>query len=361
MTLYGLDIIISKDGRRFVNEINGIQSGMQGFQNIYGDNRVKEKVVDMLQAKYGELSVNDGTFRITKFKREHSFKYALQSILFKTPILKRILLLRNLTLFSKKAEIEWLSNEVTNPKPIKFPFDFYEGQDSTVINIYNEKLSHPTVNPFVAEAISRNKFLQYLLLANSTISDTLIKSSLVGLGAANQQELEKMLLKNDTFVVKPILGSCGRGIKFLTKEEVEQKYMNSRGPIDSVNPLEPVLALIGKKSKIKYIEDLISEENYSFEPGVSIIQPFIDSKHRGAYSVIRAILCNGKFVDAYKRMSSDKRVNLSQNARASSFEYDGDFTSFCEKTVKVFENKSKEYFVNDYKRKLYGMYIKNRV
>ena len=51
MSLYGLDIIIAEDGKRFLSEINGIMSGMSGFQQVYGDNRVKEKVFEMLQAK----------------------------------------------------------------------------------------------------------------------------------------------------------------------------------------------------------------------------------------------------------------------------------------------------------------------
>ena len=134
---------------------------------------------------------------------------------------------------------------------------------------------------------------------------------------------------------------------------------NSRGPIDYINPLDAFLS-VKKSSKIKYIEDLVEQNDYSFELGISIIQPFIDSKQKGVYSAIRAIVCNGKFVDAYQRISSNQKVNLSQDATAISFDYEGDFVRFCEKTVKVFEEKSNEHPMDSYKKTLYQKYMNER-
>lgn len=364
MSLYGLDVIITKDGGRFLNEINGILSGMNGFRQVYGDDRVEERVFDMLQNEYGTLTINDGTYRRNQFRKEHPLKFAMGYVLLRTPLIKRFFFLLNSTLSSKKAETDWLTDRIASPKPIELPFDSYDGQESTVINAWNEELPHSTVNPVVAESISRNKFLQYLLLDNSEISETIPKSSLVGLGATNEDELGEMVSNYDHFVVKPILGSCGRGIRFLTKDEVDKKYIHSRGPLDYIGPLESLLAMDGKSPRIKYIEDLIEQGDFSFEPGVSIIQPFIDSKQvdegRETYSVVRAIVCNGKFVDAYQRTNSNPRVNLSQGAIAASFNYDDDFVGFCEKAIEVFEGRAKEYSPDSYKKILYQRYIDER-
>ena len=368
MSMYGLDIIINRDGKRFLNEINGILSGMRGFREIYGDNRVEEKVYDMLQTKYGNLTVNDGTYGINQFKKEHPFIHPLCHFIIKTTILRRISSFLNSdldsTISSKKAETDWLTDRADNSNEVEFPFESYDGQESTVINHINEELPHPMVNPIVAEDISGNKFLQYLLLNNSEIAETQIKSSLVGLGATNEEELKKLVANYDTFVVKPVLGYCGKGIKFLSQEEVVEKYKNSRGPVDYVSPLRSILTIDRKLFRIKYIEDLIEEGDFSFESGVSIIQPFIDSKkgnYEGStYSVIRAIVCNGKFVDAYQRVSSNPRVNLSQDATPVSFDYDDEFARFCEKTIEVFESRAGEYDFDSYKKILYQKYIDAR-
>lgn len=364
MSLYGLDVLTTKEGRRYVNEINGILSGMRGFQQVYGDNRVEEKVFEMMQTEYGNLTVNDGTYRRNQFKKEHPIVYTLARALSRTPLARIMFHSRNSTLSSEKAETDWMDDEVSNPKQRQLSFDSYDGQESTVINILNEELPHPTVNPVVAEAISRNKFLQYLLLVDSEISGTVIQSSLLGLGATNEDELDGMVSHHDSFVVKPVLGSCGRGVKFLDKDEVVEKYRYSRGPINYVSLMESLSTMKSKSPRIKYIEDLIEEGDFSFEYGVSIIQPFVDSREvdegEENYSSIRAIVCNGKFVDAYKRTSPNPRVNLSQGAKAIPFDYDDDFVHFCEKTVEVFEGGAGEYPLDSYKKMLYQRYIDSR-
>ena len=49
MSLYGLDVIVTENDGRFLNEINGVLSGMRGFQQVYGDSRVEEKVFENLR------------------------------------------------------------------------------------------------------------------------------------------------------------------------------------------------------------------------------------------------------------------------------------------------------------------------
>ena len=226
------------------------------------------------------------------------------------------------------------------------------------------------VNPLVAEALTRNKFLQYFALKNSEIKDTLVPSSLVGLGATDEKDLHKLISSHDSFVVKPILGSCGKGVKFLSKEEIETKYSNSRGPLNDITSIESLLMLNKKKLITVYFEDLIDANNFSFEGGVSIIQPFIDSidsidsgnGYNGEenYSVIRAIVCNGKFIDAYKRVSKNQKVNLSQDAKAVAYDYSTEFSKYCENIVDVFEMKSSEYNFRSYQKTLYSDYTNER-
>ena len=363
MSLYGLDIIVCPKGHRYVNEINGVLSGMRGFIQVYGDNRVQERVFNMLQTKYGKLTLNDGSYSMNKFRRENPIKSTLFNLTLKIKFLRNFLF-RPIVLSSKKAEIDWINDKTDNPNLYEYPFETYNGQESTVINSLNEELPHDLINSYVAEEITRNKFLQYRLLKNSEVNKNIIPSSLVGLGATNEVELSELISDYDNFVVKPILGSCGKGIQIITKKEIEKRYKYSRGPLDHVSIYESILAMEGKAPKIKYLEDMINKEDFSFELGVSIVQPFIDSRKtlddKRNYSVVRAIVCNGNFVDAYLRISKNPRVNLSRDAKPIHFNYDSNFINFCEKVIKIFEERSQNYSSSSFRKILYNDYLEER-
>ena len=96
-----------------------------------------------------------------------------------------------------------------------FPFEPYTGQESGVLNLDNEELLHPLVNPYLTEAIANNKFYTYQVLKDSAIKDMIPKSTLLGLGFTHEQELEEILQTASQFVIKPILGSQGRGIEII--------------------------------------------------------------------------------------------------------------------------------------------------
>jgi glutathione synthase/RimK-type ligase-like ATP-grasp enzyme len=363
MSLYGLDIITNNENnKRLLNEINGIRSGMRGFQKIYGDDRVKRRVLSMLEKEYGKITINDGTFKLNQFKKKHPLRYLLRCILFQIPSIKRTYCNHNPTLLSEKAETDWISEKIKNSKMMELPFEIYNGQESYVMNLLNEVLPHPTINSFVAEEIACNKFLQYLLLKDSEIKDVIIKSSIVGLGATDEKELEQMVTEYDQFVIKPVMGYCGLGIRFLDKNEVMEKYENSRGPIEDVEDFSKIISMTQKKQvQAEYIEDLITNDDFSFEPGISIIQPFIDSRRNDEnYSVVRVIVCNGKFIDAYQKVSANPKVNLSHDATPIEFDYDQEFIDYCENIVNVFEEEANKYSVEDCKRLLYQKYINSR-
>jgi len=361
MSLYGLDIIESQDGQRYLLEMNGINSGMNGFEQIYGDNRAWIKVFHMLEKKYGKnLTLNDGTFSRNNYKKKHPVKFAWNNVMYRVPVLNRVLYPIYPVLLSNKAEIGWLNEKAPDyGHPIPFNgFERYVGQESTVINSVNQRLSHPTVNDFVAEEIVRNKLLNYILLEDSKISESQVPSSFVGMGITHEAELERLIATYKNFVIKPILGSQGRGVKFLSADEVGERYRNSSGSFKE-NPNISLFDHSAKKWNFSCLEEMICANDFTFEYGISVIQPFIDSRKNidDEYSSIRAIVCNNKFVDAYKRVSRNPRVNLSQDAKAVSFNYDLNFAKFCQDIVKTFERKVREQDPDSFRETIYKNYL----
>lgn len=359
MSLYGLDIIIDKNGQYHLIEINGICSGMGGFEKVYGDNRVKERVLQMLEEKYGKLTLNDGTYCRKRLKKEQMFRFLLWEVLKHIPgVLKKIHDPLN-SLKSEKAHVDWINEDVKSGKDVEFPYEIYVGQESAVVNVYNEVLQHPLVNPFVAEEMTRNKFLSYMLLKDSGIKENIPKSALVGLGATDEACLEELLEKHDSFIMKPLLGRGGKGVVLLVKKEVEAWYRNSRGPVHKISPYRADYALLNKELNHEYFEDLVDVGYFRFEPGLALIQPFIESNSGNGYSSIRAIVCNGKFVDAYRRVAPIYKVNLCQGATAIFFHQDG-FGEFCENVVSIFEKECLKYSPETFRKEIYLQYINER-
>ncbi len=362
MTLYGLDIIVDKEGQRHILEINGVNSGMNGFKEIYGDNRVEEKVFDMLQEKYGKISINFGGYKARRFKKRHPILSNIMddiiAIGIKTPGYRKLLALmfENQVVKSDKAHIDWIKETNKSSRKIenKIRFELYNGQESTVFNASNERVPHKTVNPYVNQELTNNKFLQYWLLKDTELKDNLPRSTLVGLGITDENELYQILESAEKFILKPVLGYCGKGVKLLDKDEAKG-FRFTRGPLKDPSILQIV------HGTAPYIEDLIHKGNFQFEPGISIIQPFIDSqmKNKGVYGVVRAIVCNGEFVDSYLRASTDFRVNFTRDAKAFKFKGDG-FDEFCENTISIFEEKCSELNEHNFKQELYRQFIVNR-
>jgi len=361
MSLYGLDVIVSNDGKYYLNEINGVKSGMKGFSILYGDDRVYQKVFQMLSEKYGLVTVNNGTYSFNKFKKEHPIRFKIAELISKISWLRDRFFRPNPILAYKKSESSWINEVPSSVSYVTFPFDVYDGQESTVLNVVNEVLPHPLVNSFIAESVSENKFLQYQLLYESSLSSLIVPSSLVGLGATDEKWISEKVKEYPEFVVKPILGSCGKGVRFMTSKEVYSKYGYSRGPLEDHVLLH---CLFGNNKVVTssdvYLDDLVKYNNFSFEEGVSIIQPFINSNVDGVHSVIRAIVCNGTFVDAYKRESSNKKVNLSADAVPRFFDYDSDFSKLCEHIVFVYEELIEKLSIDSFKEELYTKYLDKR-
>jgi len=341
MSLYGLDILVGKEKNHLI-EINGVCSGMRGFVEVYGDNRVQEKVASMLENEYGKITMTDGSY-----SEKNWVSRKLNQI--RSNFKPRIV--------SEKAHTDWQFEKVASKRTIfDYPFEIYNGQESTILNLVNIRTKHPSVNPYITEEITRNKFLQYLLLKDSDISHLLPQSTLVGLGATDRKDLSELLETAESFIVKPIMGSVGRGVQKLTKEEAED-FRYESGAVRNPSFMESLVALGTDISMIEYIEDFIDNEDFSFEYSVSILQPFIEPRG-DEYGVVRAIVCNGEFVDAYERVDSDFRVNLSRGAEAVPFEKDG-FSEVCEHIVNVFETEC-DIYSDNFRKELYTAYIEKR-
>jgi glutathione synthase/RimK-type ligase-like ATP-grasp enzyme len=375
MTLYGLDFVKARDGRHFLIEINGINSGMEGFKKIYGDDRVRLNVVEMLYKAHPVLSYNSGKYSEQKWQEQHPKTAKIKSFLDKHERIKKPLenasekladFIERAWAQSELAEKEFItqSKQEKNATEDRWPKQYcipeYTGQESTVINLYNEILPHPLVNPYVNEELTNNKFFQYTLLNNTPIQRHLPPTTLVGLGVTDESAIRQMTQEYDMFVVKPMAGSLGLGVKFMSSEEIKEKYIGSSGAVSKDYNKLRLDAVIDRKSPVM-IEDLVKMEKFGFEYYISVIQPFINSKtsKNGKYKSIRAIVCNGKFVDAYSRVSSLKCVNIACGADAEPLEHDDNFRTLCEQTVRCFENATPQCEPKLAKPAMYSSYLKN--
>ena len=378
--LYGLDIIISREGGYFINEINGCCSGMAGFRQVYGDNRVEEEVFRRLSS-LGNVTVNDGTYEKEKerrYYRDHPvrafLKEAAAGLLrkiidlgakslsesekkeaFSRFLVRRILKAKGI--WSEKTDIDWMFDEVPNVKAVNPPFGKYLGQDSLVWNIVNDYLPHPTVNSYVEESIADNKFLQYLLLKDTDIRDHLPQTTLVGLGAGDRSALETLIEQHDMFVKKPVSARCGQGVRFLGRDGVAG-FIGLIGPVSEPTKLGATLRLLTGMMPL-YVEDFVERQDFDFEVSMHVVQPFIDSLGVSGpweYSTVRAIVCNGEFVDAYMRCSNNPRVNLSHDAKAIKFE-DRGLKELCERVVSVYNGECAKFAPYDFKSSLYSRWF----
>jgi len=359
MTLYGIDLVRDQQGKYHLLEINGVCSGMKGFEKIYGDDRVEQQAYRMLQQRYGEITVNDGSYARLQFKKEHPWQYAFFSFFFKFSLVQRLAAPKQSAILdSPEAFSDWLDEKVPllNVKTTskKLSFEPYIGQDSVVLNFFfNEELPHPLLNPYVTHEACNNKFFFHQLMKDSEAKEYILPSALIGLGFSHRPDLEEVLeAGRKNFVIKPIMGSLGRGLRFIPRKKAKE-YLSSRGP-----------AIFSGIADSTYIEDLVEKGDFEFEYGLALLQPFIDSRKtiegEEQYTCIRSIICNEKFVDAYMRASSKKKVNLSQGAKAYPCPNKEEVAMLSEKVISVFEDRCVGYDASIFNQELYQQYVEAR-
>lgn len=372
MTLFGIDLEQDQQGKWKLFEVNGVNSGMPGFQQIDGDNRVEKQVWAMLKEKYGNIALNTPEQSRIRFRRQHPFSVPFNNFLQRLGLRSKLGKERCLLSSSNKALGEWIE-EMNKAKHRFLPFPLYTGQKCTVFNSYNERLEHPTINPYIAEELMRNKLLQYIVLGPTSVFQNQIPTALVGLGSAKEQELENILASDydlngnlgdgcakSQFVLKPICGMQSLGQKILLREEVE-RFKDEEGPLWSMSLAEEYCRLWNKKAV--YLDHLVEQGDFSFEPYVGLIQPFVDTqrevKSKQYYCAVRAIVCNGQFIDAYRKYSKIPQVHFS-HAEFVERVQDEELPILCERIAYTLLDESRKFKEDNFRQDLYRSFFKER-
>lgn len=370
MGLYGLDFIFdSKKGKYQLLEIGGVNSGMGGFVDIYGDNRVEFSVIEHFRQKhdYKICSMYLSDYR-TIMNKKNPVRSRVASLMFDSKFNLRFLLKPSI-LSSDKAYADWIKEEtkmyacsddldsINNLKPRANLRPYRE--DHVVFNFFNFKIDNECINSWAEEEVASNKCLTYMLLKDSEISDLMLDSTFVGLGATNQNELSHMKARHNKLIIKPILGVQGNGFRLLKSGEVNN-YLKDDNKLRTSSFKNNLIRMLLDQNA-PTLEDYILQNDYSFEGGVAIVQPFINSgrkkKGKVIYSSIRAIVCDGKFVDAYSRESHKTKVNYSKGAKAKRINDLKGLDKLSEKVVRVFKSEVEKYDPESVKQDLYLKYF----
>ncbi len=403
-SLYGLDFLVDNERKYHLLELNGVTCGMRGFREVYGDRRVEEKVRDMIvEAVHGDIEVNDGSFAQQRWEKKHKIGLLLGSLLkkyFPKRFARSVSRAREKRIFlygrSPRYLVDWIfeptemhAEENINDKKQGenglgkisraipwFPFPVYQRDPSTlktIINLTGELMINPQVNYFTAEAITRNKFLQYLVLRDTEVGEYLPPTRLVGLGAARPQDIEEVIATSATgkLVRKPLLGLQGKGVRIYSPEEGRNDPALSQGPIVPATFFHLFLAGMDITPPLLYLEDLIMRRKFNFEHALAVLQPFIDSRREEdgestPYRSLRAIVCNGRFIDVYERRSFSSVVNLARGATAHAYE-DHTLPELCERIITVYERECTRLTPRhldadpfQFNSELYGKWLKER-
>ncbi len=277
MRLAGLDFLIDQKGKPWLCEINGPNSGMTGFRTVYGDDRVQKQVCALL----GMQPPNKARYA-TSVRRTICVQNAqVRSADLKQSVLAQLL-----------GETAWPMHSATPLSLADFTYDtrpwFTYSQFTT------------------ADKLAGDKFASLELLRHSCVAEHIPYTTLVGLGMETNSSCAP-LQKASKCVVKPIDGLQGAGVSVIASDQLPQRK-RMRILTEVITQREPALGI-----------DILltfSEAKY----GVRIAQPFIDTQDaNGCFRSVRAIVCKGKFIDAYTRVSRNPIVNIALGAHAEPY------------------------------------------
>lgn len=367
MTLYGLDIIRDQEQKLNLIEVNGVASGMSGFRKLYGDNRVEKQVDEMLDEKYGRvMHVSDFSLyrQQTKDSSQNVIKSLLQ-VISKSMVNTRDEIALKRIINSEKSYSAWLdeakkdqARSFESPIISRIHLDqecyvrgYYE---VATLLPYLQKTGAKLINNLVEESITENKFFQYRLLKDEVAG--VIPSTLVGLGTVHEKELKQMLHQNNKFVIKPILGNCGNGVKKISKANA-MDYIQQSGTIDHFTILDELASLFLPEYQLETIQEDVKRNNFCFEYGLAVIQPQITSHLYPQFSHVRAIVCNGQFVDAYESVGPRLTTNRSKGTTQVRGVNHTDLPKYAEMVVKSLEDACNDLELSNYKSKLYTEYF----
>jgi len=325
MSLYGLDIIIEDEFNLI--EVNGVNSGMKGFRELYGDDRTRETVYSMLEDEYGFITLNDGVFPgrepIKPLEYVNRFSESLDRI--------------------ARAPPQIIRNS--------FPFEPYRGQESTVFNFVNQRIEEEQVNDYEVSEMIKNDFLLSRLLKDTWLEEYFPETAPLVKEAAESGHIVDVARMSETMFIKPAKGYTGIGVETISQgmyNRVLNHYVN-------LWKAEEDVPLYRSSKKPFRMGEFVENESYEYERALGVIQPMLGTD-KEEYGCVRAIVCNGEYVDSYERVSNSKIVNYTNGAEAREFEEPEGFEEFCEEVVEVLEQGAEE-LGEEFRETLYRSYL----
>ena len=328
MSLYGLDIIID-DGFNLI-EVNGVNSGMKGFRELYGDDRIRETVYSMLNDEYGLITLNDGVYpgREPRKPLEYVNRFS-----------------ENLDRIARAP-----------PQIIRksFPFEPYRGQESTVFNFVNQRIEEEQVNDYEVSEIIGNDFLLSQFLNDTWLDDHFPETAPLVKEASESGHIVDVARMSEKMFLKPAKGFTGLGVETLSKgmyNRVLNHYVN-------LWKAEEDRPLYRSSKKPFRMREFVEEGSFEYERALGVLQPMVGND-KEEYGCVRAIVCNGEYVDSYERVSDKSIVNYTNGAEAREFEEPERFEEFCEGVAELLEQGAED-LGEDFREDIYRGYLEER-
>jgi len=387
--IYVLDIKKTPDDKLYLIEIGGQEGGTDGFVEAYGDLRTQQAILSAMNSfgngkpLYAQTEPNDS---------EISFKFIKGLIILSMrsstfPIrytARHVLDLRDEWVMKPYETTFGKYDDVTAKEKYKIAaqqldIDFRQFTDLKLHNAQTLRIElesgdynfvHPEeiglirsghdifsrtnefddvlANPFVIERLINTKLYVHRLLEGSELEEHLPKSAPYGMGLLHELPID---WSEDKVVYKPNSARAGQGVRIWSPEQMKLVMHPERAPL--ANKL--LRNFFNFKWKPQPITEaaLLGMEHFSY-----IIQEFIPSEPVTSSqtglehdSCMRAVVFNGKFIDAYHRLAptplsgpdtnSKYVANLSNGAFAEPLvdEDKDDVAEFSEKVVATLDEK----------------------
>lgn len=407
---YGVDIKINPEGKPYLIEINGWNSGTKGFIEAYGDLRTQEKILASMAdytggkpiySRSGGISAKTG-LSIGLMAALAPFylwvSWPLVTLLEKAGIRSvpffhaRHAMYRNaLTdlhwVLIEKCAVDTHMDQAAKQIGIdfvRFRKAYYHSSGDVVIKVgptewkvlssdgglysgvgspYSSKYNDYIANPYTVEKILNSKWYVHKLLQNTWLQDYLPRTLLDGTAKDFPSELER-LQSSPLVIQKPHHGRRGKGVHIFRGKDLPSSWYSRRLAKD----MDLLSRLVDINPKIE-LNQLRWNINFNhFWNTQCVLQEYIPSRpvrsrKTGALhdSCIRAIVFNGEFIDAYHRLApgpikevvNEKNgvANLARGAFAEPLtDQEKDIVStFAEHTVQTLENRIEALYLDDWR------------
>jgi hypothetical protein len=330
----GLDLMFDREGDIHLIEINGQHSGTKGFQEAYGEDFARRKVINYL-ASFGP-PVDIVNYFIDK---EDLWAEELPNVK-----LKDLISLLNplLEALSEPVKVSSADSLSTPSGSGSFEYGFrslgpgyreemhsIDQASSIVWNNTSFRMpfaekDHILVNPKLIESITCIKGVSFMLPFPWMLQTYMM-------GGFNAEELcdprfinDVNMVKSDELIFKPSEGVTGRGVAVIPK----RKFINARGKArsDIANLLERPEELFEDQDLVENIALLQQEEDIVMQPYIHS-KPFLSAKtgkyHHGSIRYIVMVHSNNgnisvEHIGAYNRLAPEP-LGTSLNSKTANY------------------------------------------